>query len=393
MRAFRISAYMSMVLAALAAGPVHSQCPLPPPIEIDDFPSSSAVIDLMGPNGTERIVLQGPSTVHVAIGPNGEAADTDGDHLDQVKTQMVKLSLSGSSSLGAVTVEIRDVSKDPFKCSAGEIEETQNTMSGRLDLPPFAPSGTANSFFDLFFEITISTPSGPVVLHTRDPKHMNALIDHKPPNTGKGYENPQDILLYDENNQLSGYKISAGRHVPKPEPDPPTCDVILVAGGVDAILRDAGTGLASVMVNRQENATLNIPGFPIGSPGPVTVQARKIDPALRSRVELKVTDVSGNSILCDPVLTLQIREAGKPVSERVTDLPQAEGKVTVFNGSPGVTTLKIEVNGRRFLLTGLRDGEQRSLDVSSALRPGNGNTATLTAEGKPGGDIEIVIHD
>src|SRR5688572_1450297 len=105
MRKFNLSALLSIALAAillsLIPSPAHAQCPLVPLVnnflEIDEFPNSSAVIELTGPNGSERITLRGPSTVHVAIGPNGEAVDTDGDGLDQVKTQMVELELTGSS--------------------------------------------------------------------------------------------------------------------------------------------------------------------------------------------------------------------------------------------------------------------------------------------------------
>jgi hypothetical protein len=358
-------------------------------IEIDQFPDSSAVIELNGPNGMERVNLMGPSTVHVAIGPNGEAADTDGDGLDQVKTQMVQLSLSGSSSLGPVQVEIRPITKDPFQCSDGEIEETVNTQPGRLDVPPFAPSGTAVSFFRIFFEVTVAG----VVLHNREPKIMQTLIRHKPPMEGDVYENPQTIPLYFEDNSISPFSLGSALHAPDPEDVPPVCVVTFVTGGVDVSITDAGTGLSTIMVTVQQNATVNVPGFPAGSKGPVVVTGRKDNPSQPSALQLKITDVSGNTIFCDPVLTLQIREHGKPESQTVSGLPQAEGKIMVVNGSPGLSTLRVEVNGRKFMLSGLKDGEQRALDASSAMRPGNGNVVVLTAVGRPGGSAEVIIHD
>ena len=106
-----------------------------------------------------------------------------------------------------------------------------------------------------------------------------------------------------------------------------------------------------------------------------------------------IADVSGNVITCDPVLTLQVREQGEPVSQTFGNLPAAEHKVTVDNGSPGLTNLHVTVNGRQFVLSGLRDGERRILDVSSAMQPGNGNVIVLTAHGKPGGSAEVAIHD
>lgn len=390
MRSNRQTAFLFIVLATfLLSLPAHSQCPLVPIvgnfIEIDEFPDSSAVIEL---NGTERINLRGPSTVHVAIGPNGEAADTDGDGLDQVKTEMVQLSLSGNSSMGPVQVEIRPITKDPFQCSDGEIEETANTQPGRLDVPPFAPSGTAVSFFRVFFEVTV----GSVILHNREPKIMQSLIRHKPPMEGDVYENPQTIPLYFEDNSVSPFTLGSARHVPNPEDVPPVCVLTWVPNGVDASITDAGTGLSTIEVTKNVNALVTVPGFPLGSKGPVVVMARKDQPG-PSMVELKITDLSGNMIFCDPVLTLQIREHGKPESETVSGLPQAEGKVTVVNGSPGLSALRIEVNGRKFTLGGLKDGEQRTLDASAAMQPGNGNAVVLTAVGKPGGSAEVIIHD
>jgi hypothetical protein len=385
---------MFIVLAALAAGPVHSQCDLPPPIEIDEF-QSSAVIELIGPNGTENIRLTGPSTVHVAIGPNGEAADTDGDGLDQVKTEMVQLSLTGTSSMGPVSVEIRPVTKDPFKCSSGEIEETANTQTGRLDVPPFAPSGTAFSFFDVFFEITVSTPMGPAVLHNRKPKRMQSLIDHKPPDEGTVYENPDTIPLYYEDNSLSPYSLGASRHAPKCDRIPPFCPAIptMIPNGIQVTVQDAESGLFKIEVTELVNATIQPPiAFPLGTRSPVAVNAYK-NQAGPSRLGLRITDICGNVTLCDPVIWLQARDTGKPESQTVNDLSQSEGKITVFNGTPGVKTLRIEVNGSKYMATNLRDGEERTIDASSAMRPGNGNTIVVTALGKPGGSAEIMIHD
>jgi hypothetical protein len=172
----------------------------------------------------------------------------------------------------------------------------------------------------------------------------------------------------------------------------PVCDVAFVENGVDATV-NAPIGLESIAITRKENATVSIPGFHVGTQAPVVVKARKVDPGARSVVELRITDICEEVITCDPVLTLQVREHGKPATDTVSNLPQAEGKVTVINGSPGVTALRIEVNGTPFVLAGLADGEQRTADVSSVMLPGNGNTIVLTAQGKPGGSAEVIIHD
>ena len=135
-----------------------------PPVEIDYFPNTTAVMELQSlGGGSVPIALAGPTTVHVFFeGPNeGDANDDNGNGRDEVQTEMVDMQLTGNSPLGPVLVRL-----NPNIPSRGQIEETANTQPGRLDLPPFAPSGTASSFFDVFFEITIQRPEGPLVLHT-----------------------------------------------------------------------------------------------------------------------------------------------------------------------------------------------------------------------------------
>ena len=182
-----------------------------PVVEVDFFPNTSALMELQMPNGDSvPIALSGPTTVHVFFeGANeGDAGDQDGDGLDEVQTEMVDMQLAGNSPFGPVLVRLH-----PGKPSRGEIEETANTQPGRLDLPPFAPAGTASSFFDVFFEIQI----GDRKFHTQIPKRMSSVIDHKPPGPGTSYENPEKIPLLDENGNPTDFSIGAGRHVPKPQ--------------------------------------------------------------------------------------------------------------------------------------------------------------------------------
>ncbi|MEK6797998.1 MAG: hypothetical protein AABZ12_03455, partial [Planctomycetota bacterium] len=185
-------------------------CARPTTVEVDFFPNTSALMELQMPNGDSvPIALSGPTTVHVFFeGANeGDAGDQDGDGLDEVQTEMVDMQLAGNSPFGPVLVRLH-----PGKPSRGEIEETANTQPGRLDLPPFAPAGTASSFFDVFFEIQI----GDRKFHTQIPKRMSSVIDHKPPGPGTSYENPEKIPLLDENGNPTDFSIGAGRHVPKP---------------------------------------------------------------------------------------------------------------------------------------------------------------------------------
>ena len=45
---------------------------------------------------------------------------------------------------------------------------------------------------------------------------MSSIITHKPPDPGNLYENLEDIELYDEDGQPTGFFLSASRHKPRP---------------------------------------------------------------------------------------------------------------------------------------------------------------------------------
>ncbi|MBI2928473.1 MAG: HYR domain-containing protein, partial [Verrucomicrobia bacterium] len=188
--------------------------PVPP--EIDLFPYSLGRFTLELPDGkTDTIVVRGRTTMAVGTSPDGWARDTDNNKLDQVPLEMTGLTLSGQSqSFGPVTVVLRSPTKHPNQRSVGEIEERKNTHTGRLDLAPFAPGGTADSFINVFFEIRV--PRLDLVLHNEVPKRMRTVIAHKPPGPNEAYEDPEVIELLNEGNQRTGIKISKATHIPDP---------------------------------------------------------------------------------------------------------------------------------------------------------------------------------
>lgn len=179
----------------------------------------------------------------------------------------------------------------------------------------------------------------------------------------------------------------------------PTC--LLTNTGTDATgkkfievtVRDTGSGLQSIIVLQSTNANTVVPAFLPGTTDPVIVKSTKIVQTSGSTVRLRVTDVAGNVTECDPVLHVAVRESGKPVTETFTGVPQAESKVTINNGNPGVKNLELNVNGTTFKVTGLKDDAIVNLDISSAMRAGNDNTITVTAHGKPGASAFVVISD
>src|SRR6266700_2529635 len=186
-----------------------------PPKEIDVFPYSLAQITLQAPGAAPEVVtLAGPTTVQVGIGPNGEAADTDGNGLEQVPTEITQFEVRGTSQLfGPITVRLRDPSLPPYHRSLGQIEEQSNQTQGILDVPPFTAAGMANSFFDVFFEVDV----GGRVFHNNAPKRMQSIISHKPPAPGETDVGSEPTQLFDQKDQPTGIIIGASRHTPNPQ--------------------------------------------------------------------------------------------------------------------------------------------------------------------------------
>ncbi|HSF44230.1 MAG TPA: hypothetical protein VLT87_30865, partial [Thermoanaerobaculia bacterium] len=62
-------------------------------------------------------------------------------------------------------------------------------------------------------------------------------------------------------------------------------------------------------------------------------------------------------------------------------------------GSPGLSNLTINVNGVRFKVTGLKDGVEQTVDISSAMHAGDNNVVNLEGRGKKGSWAEVIIWD
>lgn len=157
------------------------------------------------------------------------------------------------------------------------------------------------------------------------------------------------------------------------------------------VVQDSDSGLASIVVTYAKNINVVIPAFPFGTKDPVTVVGTAIDPLAHIGLTFIATDVLGNQTTCDPIVTRIVRENGKPADQTFTGLPDFESKVTVSNGSPGVRTIDVVVNGITFKVTGLEAGEVRTFDVASAMLPGNDNVISISAHGGGAGGSALVM--
>ncbi len=210
--------YESLDLAFYINGPSN--------MEVDEFPNTEATISIITPAGEEIVTLIGPTTVEVDI---SFPEDTDGDGREQVQAEIVDMELRGASSLGPVMARLRPPYMSPFERSTGEIEEKVNNTPGVLDIPPFASTGAAHSYYDVYFEIEV----GGEIYHNEKPKRQEAQITEKPPKEGEKYEAPGDIPLYHEDGTISDISLSDASHTPRPKhkmhwrqlPDPYGWDV------------------------------------------------------------------------------------------------------------------------------------------------------------------------
>jgi len=180
-----------------------------PVVEVDVLDTSMGLVDLVTPSGqTYPVELVGTSKMHVFFERDfeGSANDDDGDGLDEVKTELVELSLSGSNDeIGYVHLGL-----DESTPSMGEIEESSDIKTGRLDLPPFAETGSADSFFDVHFEIEVDG----MIMYGASPMLWRGVLNEKPAAPGDIYENLENIKLVDAPGTETGYTLGASWYEP-----------------------------------------------------------------------------------------------------------------------------------------------------------------------------------
>jgi len=160
--------------------------------QVDSF-SCGFELELSTEFGIETLTLTGPMTVILDM---GDVGDPDGDNLESVRTEIQAMELSGQSSLGPVTIRLRDDHQSPFQASVGEVEENTNNIPGVVDIVPFAASGSATASSDVFIEIEI--PNIGLNGHNETPLHILGTVTSYPPDTGEAYCGVAKVPLFSD---------------------------------------------------------------------------------------------------------------------------------------------------------------------------------------------------
>ncbi len=153
---------------------------------------------------TETVELEGPMLVL-----RSDPQDADGDGLVDIETEIVELTLTGTSSFGPI-----EVRQSPDRRSMGLVEQQEPGQ----DTP-------ADSFFDIFLEVEI-LDIGLVGFH-EEAIRMEAVLVEFPPGFLDQYEGalalPTPLLSVDSKEEFA--LILDALHVPNPPPEdgePPT---------------------------------------------------------------------------------------------------------------------------------------------------------------------------
>ena len=272
----------------LLAGSIQFALAEPNAVEIDVLSNVVCMQTLQVPDGTtETLSMKGSATIHVFFEgtQEGMADDDDGDMLDEVQIELVELSLSGFSWLAGSHVHMR---LDTDFRSMGQMEETTDSNTGVLDVPPFG-SGTVESFFDVFFEVEMLGQ----IFYGEGPLRWQGLLREKPAGPEDFYESPQDVRLIDEYGQVTGLRWSTDRFHPNP-----TIEVDMFENAMCWLeLEDPGGQVETVPLTGQsiENVFFE---------GPVEGVANDDDGDNRDEVQTEIValELKGESTLLGPVI-------------------------------------------------------------------------------------------
>ena len=181
---------------------------------------------------------------------------------------------------------------------------------------------------------------------------------------------------------------------------------------------DTQSGLKSIQVVQEVNATASIPQFPVGTHSVVHFTATETV-GKTSYVVFKLTDVAGNVSYVNSALVHVGSHAGQsgagenasstdasvtngtnqtdpPAPFAIKYVGADQGFVTIQNGTPGLTSVRLEIskgsNIEKIEVADLKGGETRVVNIVRQLPPAPSvASVTVTPLGKPGGTALLVF--
>ena len=182
----------------------------------------------------------------------------------------------------------------------------------------------------------------------------------------------------------------------------PTCVVeVLAASFIRVRVRDLESGIGPggvTVIAPTTNVTVNNPttqpGFPAaGTTGDVYITATRINRTVAAVLRLRVQDIGGNFVFCDPVLaTLRLKSSARPTVRTYGGIPFVEHKLTIRALKRGLTRAVVSANGRSIRIN-LRGKAQTSASIASLLSHGRNNKVTIKLYGKRGALALVALTD
>ena len=176
------------------------------------YPASQGQVVVQLPGGAhETIPLVGSSTMQMFLGSDGSTGDSDLNGKDDASLELSALALRGFASLGRVDVSLRTAAR-----TFGRVEETTNNTAGKLDLPPFTSTGSATSYLDVFFQVTITNGASVQVYHTASAARVTGTVTSDPTALGETLTGTGSLELLDSSNAGTGIFLIGQSYTPSP---------------------------------------------------------------------------------------------------------------------------------------------------------------------------------
>jgi uncharacterized repeat protein (TIGR03803 family) len=152
--------------------------------------------------------------------------------------------------------------------------------------------------------------------------------------------------------------------------------------------------MALISLTRETNiGSFTLPARQKGEHSATGGRLNKAKSSQLASFELQVsfTDPRFSCLIESTTATLRIT-TGSMVTQSLAGIPKSEHLVEVADGTPGLSQLKISVNGKLFKTLSLLPGGTAQADLSAAMTLDE-NTLTFSGEGKLGSFANILVSD